>query len=105
MRARPRAGILSGMRGLHLDEESLLLAISISPPCTAGQPRRGGPLTDEQVAVMFRLRGQGRLETYLCESCSYITQVAIMRVMHPRITAAGREALKLAAVLRYHFSG
>jgi hypothetical protein len=105
MRARPRAGILSGMRGLQPDEEALLLPISQSPPCTASQPRRGGPLNAQQVEIMFRLRAQGRLETYQCDSCCYTTPIYEVRVMHPRATAAGREALKLAAVLRYHFSG
>ena len=70
------------------------------PACNPIAPRQGRPLGSSQVELMFRLQTQGRLRIDDCPCCSYTTAFEVWNVRHPALTPAGREALKLAAILR-----
>ena len=91
---------MSGVRGLQPDEEQFLLMLAAYPACNPIAPRQGRPLGSSQVELMFRLQTQGRLRIDDCPCCSYTTAFEVWNVRHPALTPAGREALKLAAILR-----
>ena len=72
------------MRGLTVIEQSLMQSLIDSAP--AFEHDAGVPYSDTDCIVFERLRMLGRIESFTCAACGCV---------HPRLTSAGLEALRL----------